>query len=88
MLIVLWVLVTYSTLYGAEVKLCSRKPNSEFTAGFLSAALFSWFSSYIALGQTKQLDLDDLPLQVMDVDTAREWYSTYVVGARSDSTTL
>ena len=56
-------LVSYSVVKGAEVTLCSRKPNAEFTAGFLSAALFSWFSPVIDVGQTKQLDLDDLPLQ-------------------------
>lgn len=56
-------LVSYSVLIGAEVTLCSRKPNAEFTARFLSAALFSWFSPIIDVGQTKQLDLDDLPLQ-------------------------
>lgn len=56
-------LVSYSVLRGATVTLCSREPNVEFTAGFLSAALFSWFSPIIDVGQTKQLDLDDLPLQ-------------------------
>lgn len=56
-------LVSYSALRGARVTLCSRKPNAEFTAGFLSAALFSWFSPIIDVGQAKQLDLDDLPVQ-------------------------
>lgn len=57
------VLVSYSVLSGAEVTLCTRKPNAEFTAGFLSSGLFSWFSDVIDVGQTKQLDLDDLPTQ-------------------------
>lgn len=56
--------MTYSVMRGAEVMLCARKPNAEFTAGFLSAALFSWFTPVIDVGQTKQLDLDDLPMQV------------------------
>lgn len=56
--------MTYSVMRGAEVTLCARKPNAEFTAGFLSAALFSWFTPVIDVGQTKQLDLDDLPVQV------------------------
>lgn len=58
------VLVSFSVLSGAEVRLCTRKPNAEFTAGLLSAALFSWFSPVIDVGQTKQLDLDNLPVQV------------------------
>lgn len=62
-LAVILALVSYSVVRGATVTLCSRKPNVEFTAGFLSAALFSWFSPIINVGQTKQLDLDDLPLQ-------------------------
>lgn len=64
MLALLVVLVSYSTLRGAEVRLCRREPNTEFTAGLLSAALFSWFSPIIDVGQNKQLDLDDLPVQV------------------------
>jgi len=60
-------LVTYSVVRGAEVRLCSRKPNAEFCAGLVSAALFSWFSPIISVGQTKQLDLDDLPVQACDV---------------------
>ncbi len=56
-------LVTYSVVRGAEVRLCSRKPNAEFGAGLVSAALFSWFSPIISVGQKKQLDLDDLPVQ-------------------------
>lgn len=56
-------LVSYSVLRGAKVTLCSGKPNAEFTAGFLSAGYFSWFSDIIDVGQTKQLDLDDLPIQ-------------------------
>lgn len=56
--------VSYSVAWGAEVTLCTRKPNGEFTAGFLSAGLFSWFSSVIDIGQKKQLDFDDLPMPV------------------------
>lgn len=67
MLLITLLLVSNSVLRGAEVTLCSRKPNSEFTAGLLSAALFSWFSPYVSLGQTKQLDLDDLPVQVTSI---------------------
>lgn len=62
-LAVILALVSHSVLSGAKVTLCSRKPNAEFTARFLSAALFSWFSPIIDVGQAKQLDLDDLPLQ-------------------------
>lgn len=58
------IFVSCSVLSGAEVTLCTFKPNAEFTAGFLSAAMFSWFSPMIDVGQTKQLDLDDLPVQV------------------------
>lgn len=58
------VFVSSSVLSGAGVTLCTFKPNSEFTAGFLSAAMFSWFSPIIDVGQTKQLDLDDLPVPV------------------------
>ncbi|CAN0464075.1 unnamed protein product, partial [Ectocarpus sp. 12 AP-2014] len=53
--------VSYSVARGAEVTLCTRKPNGEFTARFLSAGLFSWFSPVIDIGQKKQLDFDDLP---------------------------
>lgn len=56
--------VSCSVLSGAGVTLCTAKPNAEFTAGFLSSAMFSWFSPIIDVGQTKQLDLDDLPVQV------------------------
>lgn len=56
--------VSFSVLSGAGVTLCTAKPNAEFTAGFLSSALFSWFSPIIDVGQNKQLDLDDLPVQV------------------------
>lgn len=63
------VLVSYSVVRGAEVRLCSRKPNAEFTAGLVSAALFSWFSPIISVGQKKQLDLDDLPVQAR-----HRWY--------------
>lgn len=56
--------VTYSTLRGAQVTPCHREPNAEFKAGFLSAIFFMWFSPIIDVGQTKQLDLDDLPVQV------------------------
>lgn len=58
------VFVSSSVLRGAGVTLCSLKPNAEFTAGFLSAAMFSWFSPIIDVGQTKQLDLNDLPVPV------------------------
>lgn len=58
------VFVSFSVLSGARVTLCTSKPNAEYTAGFLSAALFSWFSPVIDVGQTKQLDLNDLPVQV------------------------
>lgn len=61
------VAASFSLLRGADVKLCIRQPNPEFTAGFLSAALFSWFSPVIDVGQTKQLDLDDLPVQVLHI---------------------
>lgn len=58
------VLVSYSALRGAEVRSCRRPPNAEYRAGYLSAGLFSWFTSVIDVGQKKQLDLDDLPIQV------------------------
>lgn len=61
-------LVSYSVVRGAAVTLCSREPNAEFTARFLSAALFSWFSPIIDVGQTKQLDLDDLPVQACVIE--------------------
>lgn len=60
---IILLIVSYSVVRGAGVTLCTRKPNAEFTAGLLSAGYFSWFSDVIAVGQTKQLDLDDLPLQ-------------------------
>ncbi|CAN0115459.1 unnamed protein product, partial [Discosporangium mesarthrocarpum] len=60
---ILLLFVTYSALVGATVELSRREPNEEFTAGFLSAALFSWFSPFIDIGQKKQLDLADLPIQ-------------------------
>lgn len=66
------VLVSYSVLRGAGVSLCTREPNAEFTAGFLSAAFFSWFSDIIDLGQTKQLDLNDLPIQVCQATVLAE----------------
>lgn len=62
-LAIVLLLVSYSVVRGAGVTLNTRKPNAEFTAGLLSAGYFSWFSDVIKVGQTKQLDLDDLPLQ-------------------------
>ncbi|CAN0009138.1 unnamed protein product, partial [Ectocarpus sp. 4 AP-2014] len=65
--------VSYSVARGAEVTLCTRKPNGEFTARFLSAGLFSWFSPVIDIGQKKQLDFDDLPIPIDDDLSSTVW---------------
>jgi hypothetical protein len=43
-------------------------------AGILSAALFSWFTPIIVLGQKKQLDLNDIPHQNTWDRSAFVWY--------------
>lgn len=72
------ILVSVSVVRGADVTLCTRKPNAEFKAGFLSAAFFSWFSPVIDVGQTKQLGLDDLPVQVRYFTCIMGFHTNYL----------